>query len=115
MSRKEIRQKKKSKIQVRKALLISALSTVMCLTMLLGTTFAWFTDTASTSVNTVNAGDLKLGLEYAYAAGSSTAEGSAIWQPVKEISNNTAILKDVGTHGEADKAWEPGMAKYVQL
>ena len=115
MSRKEIRQKKKSKIQIRKALLISALSTVMCLTMLLGTTFAWFTDTASTSVNTVNAGDLKLGLEYAYAAGSSTAEGSAIWQPVKEISNNTAILKDVGTHEGVDKAWEPGLAKYVQL
>ena len=115
MSRKEIRQKKKSEIQVRKALLISALSTVMCLTMLLGTTFAWFTDTASTSVNTVNAGDLKLGLEYAYAAGSSAAEDTATWQPVKGISNNTAILKDVGTHGVADKAWEPGLAKYVQL
>ena len=115
MSRKEIRQKKKSKIQVRKALLISALSTMMCLTMLLGTTFAWFTDTASTSVNTVNAGDLKLGLEYAYAAESSAAEDTATWQPVKGISNNTAILKDVGTHGEADKVWEPGLAKYVQL
>mgnify|MGYP004510348265 CR=1 FL=1 len=115
MSRKEIRQKKKSKIQVRKALLISALSTMMCLTMLLGTTFAWFTDTAATSVNTVNAGDLKLGLEYAYAAGSSAAEDTATWQPVKGISNKTAILKDVGTHGVADKAWEPGLAKYVQL
>lgn len=115
MSRKEIRQKKKSEIQVRKALLISALSTVMCLTMLLGTTFAWFTDTASTSVNTVNAGDLKLGLEYAYVAESSVAEDTATWQPVKGISTNTAILKDVGTHGEADKAWEPGLAKYVQL
>lgn len=87
----------------------------MCLTMLLGTTFAWFTDTASTSVNTVNAGDLKLGLEYAYAAESSTAEGPTIWQPVKGIGNNTAILKDVGTHEGVDKAWEPGMAKYVQL
>lgn len=102
-------------MQVRKALLISALSTMMCLTMLLGTTFAWFTDTASTSVNTVNAGDLKLGLEYAYAAGSSAAEDTATWQPVKGISNKTAILKDVGTHGVADKAWEPGLAKYVQL
>ena len=102
-------------MQIRKALLISALSTMMCLTMLLGTTFAWFTDTASTSVNTVNAGDLKLGLEYAYAAGSSAAEDTATWQPVKGISNNTAILKDVGTHGVADKAWEPGLAKYVQL
>lgn len=80
-----------------------------------GNDFAWFTDTASTSVNTVNAGDLKLWLEYAYAAESSAAEDTATWQPVKGISNDTAILKDVGTHGEADKAWEPGLAKYVQL
>lgn len=31
--------------------------------MLVGTTFAWFTDTASTSVNKIQAGNLDVGLE----------------------------------------------------
>ena len=32
----------------------------MCVTMLVGTTFAWFTDSASTSVNKIEAGRLKV-------------------------------------------------------
>ncbi len=35
----------------------------LCLAMLVGTTFAWFTDTASTSVNTVRSGSLDVALE----------------------------------------------------
>lgn len=118
MSRKEIRQKKKSEIQVRKALLISELSTMMCLAMLLGTTFAWFTDTAATSVNTVNSGNLKLELEYAYAAKTSADE--AAWQSVDKIGADTSILRDVKTSSDgavvlSDENWQPGTAKYVQL
>ena len=33
---------------------------VTCLTMLIGTTFAWFTDTASTAVNKIQSGTLKV-------------------------------------------------------
>lgn len=35
----------------KRALFTSALALLMCVTMLIGTTFAWFTDTASTAVN----------------------------------------------------------------
>ena len=46
--------------QTKRALLTSVMALVMCVVMLLGTTFAWFTDTARTSVNTIKAGNLKV-------------------------------------------------------
>ena len=44
----------------KRALLTSVMALVMCVVMLVGTTFAWFTDTASTNVNTIKAGNLKV-------------------------------------------------------
>ena len=46
--------------QTKRALLTSVMALVMCVVMLVGTTFAWFTDTASTNVNTIKAGKLKV-------------------------------------------------------
>ena len=43
-----------------RALLTSVMALVMCVVMLVGTTFAWFTDTASTGVNKIVAGNLKV-------------------------------------------------------
>ena len=54
--------KKKS---TKRALLTSVFSLALCLVMLVGTTFAWFTDSASTAVNKIEAGTLKVGLQYA--------------------------------------------------
>ena len=48
--------------KTKKALLMSVLSMVLCVAMLVGMTFAWFTDTASTSVNKIQAGELKIKL-----------------------------------------------------
>lgn len=47
----------------KRALLTSVLAILMCVTMLIGTTFAWFTDSASTAVNKIQAGNLKVDLE----------------------------------------------------
>ena len=44
------------------ALLTSALAVFMCIAMLVGTTFAWFTDSASTAVNKIQAGTLDIKL-----------------------------------------------------
>ena len=44
----------------KRALLTSVLALLMCVTMLVGATFAWFTDTASTGVNKFQAGNLDL-------------------------------------------------------
>ena len=51
----------------KRALLTSVMALVMCVVMLVGTTFAWFTDSASTAVNKIVAGNLKVDLEYAKA------------------------------------------------
>ena len=49
-----------TKKATKRALLTSVTALVMCVVMLVGTTFAWFTDTASTGVNRIQAGNLKV-------------------------------------------------------
>lgn len=74
----------------KRALLTSVLALVLSLAMLAGTTFAWFTDTASTGVNRIISGNLDVGLKYWGGAESGwlTAENSedlfdknALWEP----------------------------------
>ena len=48
------------KKQTKKALIMSVTSMVLCVAMLVGMTFAWFTDTASTSVNKIQSGNLEV-------------------------------------------------------
>ena len=47
----------------KRALLSSVVAMLVCITMLIGTTFAWFTDTASTAVNKIQSGNLDVALE----------------------------------------------------
>ena len=44
----------------KRALLTSVLAMAVCLAMLVGSTFAWFTDTATTGVNKIVSGNLKV-------------------------------------------------------
>ena len=46
----------------KRALLGSVMAMFLCLAMLVGATFAWFTDTASTGVNKIQAGNLDVQL-----------------------------------------------------
>ena len=52
-----------NKRATKRALLTSVMALVMCVVMLVGTTFAWFTDTASTGVNKIQAGNLDIELQ----------------------------------------------------
>ena len=47
-----------NKKTTKRALLSSVMAMLICITMLIGTTFAWFTDSASTAVNKIQAGTL---------------------------------------------------------
>ena len=68
-----------SKSTTKRSLLVSVLALVMCVAMLVGTTFAWFTDSASTSVNKIEAGKLKL--ELLDKNGKPLAENQAlVWE-----------------------------------
>ena len=63
----------------KRALLGSVVAMVLCLAMLVGATFAWFTDTASTGVNKIQAGNLDVALEMKDAAGQwVSAEGKTL-------------------------------------
>ena len=88
----------------KRALLTSVMALVMCVVMLVGTTFAWFTDTASTAVNKIQAGNLDIELQMKDNSGNwVNAEGKILPFLVKgEIpAEGTQIL------------WEPGCTYYV--
>ena len=46
----------------KRALLMSALALLMCVSMLIGSTFAWFTDSVTSAGNTIQSGTLKVDL-----------------------------------------------------
>ena len=46
----------------KRALLSSVMAMLICVAMLIGTTFAWFNDSASTAVNKIQAGTLDVQL-----------------------------------------------------
>ena len=77
----------------KRALLGSVMAMVLCLAMLVGATFAWFTDTASTGVNKIQAGNLDVqlvdengnsleGKTLEFKKAANAAEGEAVlWEP----------------------------------
>ena len=84
----------------KRALLTSVMALVMCVVMLVGTTFAWFTDTASTAVNKIQAGNLDIKL--LAEDGETSLEGATLeWQ------------KATDAEGE-DILWEPGCRYKLQ-
>ena len=48
------------KYSTKKALIASVLSLVLCFSMLVGTTFAWFTDSVTSANNIIMAGNLDI-------------------------------------------------------
>ena len=55
-------EEKTMKKSMKRTLALSVLSLVLCMAMLVGTTFTWFTDTATTGVNKIQAGNLDVKL-----------------------------------------------------
>ena len=84
-----------TKTNSKKALLSSAFALVLSVAMLIGTTFAWFTDTASTAVNKIQSGNLKVGFQY--------------WNGEKYVDAKDATLFSEET------LWEPGHTEVVYL
>ncbi len=83
----------------KRALLSSVIAMFICVAMLIGTTFAWFTDSASTAVNKIQAGTL--GIQLLDNEGNSL-EGQALsWQKAAGAANE-------------DVLWEPGCTYNTQ-
>ena len=87
----------------KRVLFTNIISLVMCVAMLMGTTFAWFTDNSTTKVNTIKAGKLDVAL--------MMYEGND-WQSAQEdewvdAEGKTLSFKVANTTA-TDLLWEPG-------
>ena len=78
----------------KRALLTSVMALAMCVVMLVGTTFAWFTDTASTGVNKITSGNLHVEIQ--------DKEGTEI-DTLKWVDKNGNDIAN-----QDDILWEPG-------
>ncbi len=82
----------------KRALFASVVSLLLCISMLIGSTFAWFTDTATTGVNTITAGNLDIKVSYKNATVTE-------W---KEVSETEKLFNDAAL-------WEPGYTEVAYL
>ena len=94
-----------NKRATKRALLTSVTALVMCVVMLVGTTFAWFTDTASTGVNKIQAGNLDIELAYKNA---KTMKESATDSKFETVTTDTKVFDE-------SALWEPGHVEFVVL
>lgn len=87
----------------KRALISSAIALVVCISMLIGTTFAWFTDNVSSANNKIVAGNLKVDLSVYTKKADDTFE----WVSVK--TSNAPIFDY--------QLWEPGyvLAKLLKV
>ena len=84
----------------KRALLTSVMALVMCVVMLVGTTFAWFTDTASTAVNKIQAGNLDIELQMKNNDGK--------WVDAENQTLNFLQKQGEKQVPSEDILWEPG-------
>jgi len=85
-----------NKKSTKRALVSSILSLMLCMTMLIGTTFAWFTDSVTSSGNIIKSGTLDVTMEWADGTKAVPAKDSSDW-----IDASTGAIFDYAL-------WEPG-------
>ena len=81
----------------KKALFLSFVSMFLCFTMLIGTTYAWFTDSVSSGINQIVAGNLDVELYH---------ESEKVTTPES--------VQDKSNLFQLDK-WEPGAMTYEKF
>ena len=85
-----------NRVSTKRALALSLLSMLLCVSMLIGSTYAWFTDTATTAVNKIQAGTLDVALEM-------STDNGVTW---KNAEGKT--LNFMTTDNRKEILWEPG-------
>ncbi len=86
-----------NKRTTRRSLATSAVALICCIAMLLGTTFAWFTDSVTSAGNKIQSGNLKIDLFH-------------------KVENDWVSLKENTDHKIFDyNKWEPGYTKVEAL
>ena len=86
----------------KRALLSSAVSLLLCFAMLLGATFAWFTDSVVSGSNVIKTGKLDIVVDY--TLGDKDENGDLVWKTLDGADD--LFEKDL---------WEPGHTEVVAL
>ena len=97
----------------KRALLTSVMALVMCVVMLVGTTFAWFTDTASTGVNKIQAGNLDVELLMYKKITDESYDYVNISKDKNPIFGSDEST--VAQNDNLDTLWEPGKTQVAYL
>ena len=94
-----------AKRQTKRALITSVVSLLVCFSMLVGTTFAWFTDSVTSSGNIIKSGTLDVTMHFADGKADAPAKDSSDWKD----ATNAAIFKS--------DLWEPGYteARHIKI
>lgn len=88
--------------KTKKALRGSLFALFLCIVLLIGTTFAWFTDTASTGVNKIQSGRLDVSLEMANGINDNN---ETVWVSAE---NQMLTFKTKDGRSADQILWEPG-------
>ena len=109
-----------TKIRSTKNALISAILVLcMCFTGLLGTTFAWFTDSVTSSGNKIVAGTLKVDLELMDKNGnwkSLKRESAPIFESEQWEPGHTEVkILKVENEGSLALSWKTVLTKYSEI
>ena len=88
----------------KRALILSLLSMVICVSMLIGSTFAWFTDSATANVNEIKSGNLDVDLEMLTKDENET---EATWKSADGKKLQFLVNGEVPAEG-TQILWEPG-------
>lgn len=86
----------------KRALLLSALSLLLCMAMLVGSTFAWFTDSVTSGRNTIVSGQLDVNLYYA------TLDANNEWTDYAPVTESTKMFNE-------NALYEPGYTEVVKF
>ncbi|MBQ8850745.1 MAG: hypothetical protein IJ011_10470, partial [Clostridia bacterium] len=83
-----------NKKSTKRALIASVISLLLCFTMLMGTTYAWFTDSVTSANNIITTGNLDVELYHTDKAATK-----------EKVTSTTELFDDV-------ELWEPGAVVY---
>ena len=92
--------KKKS---TKRALFTSVMALLVCVVMLAGTTFAWFTDSVTSGRNVIQAGNLDAEVYY-----SVWDKATGSWADYVKVNKDDPVFNDKAL-------WEPGYTEVVKF
>ena len=86
----------------KRALLSAVLALMLCIAMLVGTTYAWFTDSVTSGRNTIVSGNLDVELYY------SALQADGTWSTYEKVTSTTKVFSETAQY-------EPGYTEVVRF